>query len=357
MFKGRIIFGSALLVALALLVAGCVAVAPQPAAQPQAPAAEEVATQAEAEEASPAEDTMKVAMILPGPIGDQGWNTKAYLALEEYQKEGYETAYTDQVPTPDNESYLRSYAQQGFDLIVGHGFTFVDQTLKVAPEFSASYFFITAGLPPDDTELPPNVNFMQYRSEEGFYLAGMLAGLMTESNTIGFVGAQATPIVLADLAAYKLGAREVNPDVTILTVWVGAWEDPAKGREAAITQIENGADVLIHDADLTGTGALQAGKEKGVYLIGVIDDQSDIAPDLFLTSVEVDVTKAIASQVELIESGEFGGVWKPGMADGIVELAPFGPAVPEEVAKQVEERQQEIVDGTFEVPQIFEEID
>lgn len=357
MFKGRNILGVVLLVALALLVASCVVVAPQPAAEPQAPAAEGSAPQAEAAGASPIEDSIKVAMILPGPIGDQGWNTKAYLALEEYQKEGYETAYTDEVPTPDNESYLRSYAQQGFDLIVGHGFTFVDQALKVAPEFSDAHFFITAGLPPEDIELPSNVNFMQYHSEQGFYLAGMLAGLMTKSNTIGFVGAQATPIVLADLAAFKLGAREVNPDVEILTVWVGAWEDPAKGREAAITQIENGADVLIHDSDLTGTGALRAGKEKGVYLIGVIDDQSDIAPDLFLTSVKVDVTRAIASQVELIKSGSFGGVWKPGMADGIVELAPFGPAVSEEVAQQIIQRQQEIIDGSFEVPVIFEEID
>jgi basic membrane protein A len=340
MFAQRITLGVISLIVVALILAGCVMPTPAPTAQPQA------GTQ-----------VAKVAMILPGPIGDQGWNTKAYLALEEYKKLGFETAYTDQVPTPDNESYLRSYGQQGFDLIVGHGFTFVDTVMKVAPEFPNSNFFITAGLPPEGVEIPKNVNFMQYKSEQSYYLAGMLAGLMTKSNKIGYVGAQATPICLADLAAFKLGAREVNPNIEVMSVWVGAWEDPAKGREAAITQIDNGADVLIHDADLTGTGALRAAKEKGVYAIGCVDDQSSIAPELFLTSAMIDVTGAIGAQMDRIEQGEFGGVWKPGMKEGVIALAPFGPAVPEDVRKKVEERRDEIVNGSFEVPAIYEEIE
>lgn len=298
-----------------------------------------------------------VAMILPGPIGDQGWNTKAYLALEKFKENGYTTAYTDEVPTPDNESYLRSYGQQGYKLIVGHGFTFVDQVMKVAPEFPESNYFVTAGLPPEGKEVPSNVSFMQYRSEEGFYLAGMIAGLMTESDTIGYVGAQATPICLADLAAYKKGAREVNSSVEIMRVWVGAWEDPSQGREAAVTMINNGVDVLIHDADLTGTGALRAAKEEGVYMMGTVDDQSDIAPELCLTSVVIDVTNAITDQMERIKEGNFGGIWKPGMAEGIIELAPYGPALPSEVKSTVEERKKEIKEGSFEVPSIYKEIE
>jgi basic membrane protein A len=340
MLTHRVTNGVISLLVIALILVGCGQAAPQPTAEPGA-----------------ATGKGKIAMILPGPIGDQGWNTKAYLALDEYKKQGYETAYTDQVATPDNESYLRSYGQQGFDLVVGHGFTFVDSVMKVSPEFPDSHFFITAGLPPENTEIPENVNFMQYKSEQSYYLAGMLAGLMTKSNKIGFVGAQSTPICLADLAAFKLGAREVNPNVEVMSVWVGAWEDPAKGREAAITQIENGADVLIHDADLTGTGALRAAKEKGVYAMGCVDDQSQIAPDQMLTSAMIDVTGAIAVQMDRIESGQFGGVWKPGMKEGVIGLAPFGKAVPDDVRKQIEQRRQEIIDGKFEVPSIYEEID
>ena len=353
MFKNRIIWGIVSILVIASLLVGCSSAAPEPeqASEPEPAAAVE-----ESESGTDA-GPGKVAMILPGPIGDQGWNTKAYLALEEYEKKGFETAYTDEVPTPDNESYLRSYAQQGFDLIIGHGFTFVDSVLKVAPEFPDSNFFITAGLPPEDVEVPSNVNFMQYKSEQGFYVAGIMAGLKTETGKIGYVGAQATPICLADLAAFKLGAREVNPDIEVMSVWVGAWEDPAKGREAAIAQIDNGVDVLIHDADLTGTGALRAAKERGILMMGTVDDQSEIAPDLFLTSVKIDVTKAIASQMDLIEAGKFGGVWKPGMSEGIIQLASFGPAVTDDVRTQAEQREQEIVDGSFEVPSIYEEIE
>jgi basic membrane protein A len=349
MLEKSIRLGVILLLAMVLVVTGCGPATPEQTAEPEA-TVEEV-------EAEPVPEQRSVAMVLPGAIGDQGWNTKAYLALQEYEKQGYETAYVDEVPDADNESYLRSYAEQGYDLIVGHGFTFVDQAMKVGLEYPDSSFFVTAGLPPEGEDLPPNVSFMQYKAEQGCYLAGMLAGLMTETNIIGYVGAQSTPICLADLAAYKLGAREVNPDVEIMTVWVGVWADPAKGKETALTLIDNGADVLIHDADLTGTGALQAGKERGVYVIGMIDDQSEIAPDLFLTSVLVDVSKAIASQMDFVETGTFGGVWKPGIADDIVGIAPFGPAVPDDVAEQILERQQEIADGAFEVPSIYEEID
>jgi basic membrane protein A len=316
-----------------------------------APAAEEpAAPESEAEKGS-------VAMILPGPIGDQGWNTKAYLALEEYEKQGYRTAYVDEVPDADNEGYLRSYGEQGFDLVVGHGFTFVDPVMKVAGDFPDTHYFVTAGLPAEGAELPANVGFMQYHSEQGCYLAGMLAAMLSEADRIGYVGAQPTPICLADLAAYKMGAREVKPDIEVMEVWAGVWNDPAKGKEVALTLIDSGADVLIHDADLTGTGALQAGKERGVHLIGMIDDQSDVAPEFFLTSVLVDVSEAIASQMDLIESGDFGGVWKPGIPDGIVDIAPFGPDVPDDVAQEIEERKQEIANGDFEVPAIYEEID
>jgi basic membrane protein A len=229
--------------------------------------------------------------------------------------------------------------------------------LKVAPDFPESHFFVTAGLPAEGTEIPENVSFMQYKSEEGAYLAGMLAAMTSKSNIIGYVGAQPTPICLADLAAYKMGAREVNPDIQVMSVWTGVWDDPAKGKEAALTMIDNGADVLIHDADLTGTGAMQAAKERGAYAIGMVDDQSSIAPELFLTSVLLNVTKGIGDQMDLIANGTFGGVWKPGIKEGVIDIAALGPAVPEDMAKKIMDRRQEIVDGTFQVPAIYEEIE
>lgn len=298
-----------------------------------------------------------VAMVLPGPIGDQGWNTKAYQALELYKKAGLKTAYVDSVPNPDNEASLRSFGKQGYDLVVGHGFTFVDPVLKVAPEFPKTNFFVTAGLPPADAKLPSNVSFMQYKSEEGFYLAGMLAAKMSKTGNIGYIGAMSTPICLADLAAYKMGAREINPNIKVVSAWVGSFDDPVKGRDAGLAQIANGVDVMIHDADSTGTGALKAAIEKGIKVIGAVDDQSALGPDNFLSSVTIDVTRAIAEQNDLIAAGKFGGIWKPGMAEGIIGLAPLGASVPQDVKDLIAKRQQEIASGAFKVESIYKEID
>lgn len=343
-----------LVVVLAVLVAVLVSCAPVPATT--APAAAPAATAAPAA-AQPAASEKSVAMVLPGPIGDQGWNTKAYLALEEYKKDGIKTAYVDSVPDPDNEASLRSYGKQNYSLVVGHGFTFVDPVMKVAPEFPGTNFFVSAGLPPADAKLPANVSFMQYKSEEGFYLAGMLAAKMSKTGTIGYIGAMATPICLADLAAYKMGAREINPQIKVVSVWVGSFDDPAKGRDAGLAQVANGVDVMIHDADSTGGGALKAAVEKGILVIGSVDDQSAMGPDNFLSSVTIDVTNAIAQQLDLVAAGQFGGIWKPGMKEGIIGMAPFGPAVPQDVKDLITKRQQEIVAGTFKVESIYEEID
>jgi basic membrane protein A len=301
------------------------------------------------------EEEGSVALIVPGPIG-MAWNTKAYLALQAYENQGYKTAYVDEVPDVDNEAHLRTFGQQGYDLIVGHGFTFVDPVAKVAPEFPDSNYFITAGLPAEGQELSENIGYMKYHSEQATYLAGMLAALMSESGVIGYVGAQPTPICLADLAGYKMGAREINPDIQVMQVWTGVWDDPATGKEAALAMIDNGADALMHDADLTGSGALQAAKERGVYAIGMVDDESSIAPDLFLTSVMLNITAAIEAQMGLIEAGEFGGVYAPGIKEGVIDIAPIGEFVPDDIAKMIMDRRQEIVDGTFEVEAIYEEI-
>ncbi len=150
----------------------------------------------------------------------------------------------------------------------------------------------------------------------------------------------------------------MNPDVTILGVLTGTFEDPEKGREAALAQIANGADVIMQTADSTGMGAIQVAKEKGVYIIGYGGDQSEIAPELFLTSLVVDNPKTIALQVQRIEDGTFGGsAWVAGIKEGIIDIAPFGAMVPQEVIDQVLAMRDKIISGEFTVPEIYERID
>jgi len=298
----------------------------------------------------------RIALVLPGSIADAGWNAHAYQALQELAAQGYETAYTESCPIPDMEAALRTYAEEGYDLIIGHGFEFGTPTLAVAPSFPNTYFFVS-GKCPKDVAIPPNVQFMDQLEFEGAFLCGVVAGLMTRTNKIAHVAGMEIPTQLANLAAYTKGAELVNPDVKVLSVITGTFEDPEKGREAALSLIALGADVLFQTADSTGMGAMQAAKEKGVYIIGYAGDQRDIAPDLVLTSNIVDITKAIVLQVERIEAGTFGGsVWRAGIKEGVVDIGPFGPMVPEEVKEIVTILRRAIISGYLQPPEIYERL-
>jgi basic membrane protein A len=298
-----------------------------------------------------------VALLLPGSIGDAGWNANAYKGLQEIEAQGIETAYTESVPIPDIEAAFRGYAEQGYTLVIGHGFEFGEPALKVASDFPEVSFHVSGKAPPG-VEIPPNLGFLDQQEYQGAYLSGMVAGLMTETGKIGYVGGMEIPPQLANLAAYTLGAQSVNPDVEILGVLTGTFEDPEKGREAAMAQIGNGIDILMQTADSTGMGAIQAAQEKGIYLIGYGGDQSEIAPELFLTSLVVNNPMAIALQVDRIKDGTFGGsVWVAGINEDIIDIAPFGDMVPQEVQDQVMAVREQIVSGEFEAPEIYDRID
>ena len=358
MRRQNIVVPLILVMVLSLVLVQCgPAQTPSPT-QPSAPTGAAAPTQppAPTEVAAPPEK-IRVALLLPGSIGDAGWNANAYKGLQEIAAQGIETAYTESIPIPDIEAAFRGYAEQGYTLIIGHGFEFGEPALKVAPDFPNVFFHVSGKAPPN-VEIPKNVGFLDQQEFQGAYLCGVLAGLMTKTNKVGYVGGMEIPPQLANLAAFTKGAQSVNPNVEILGVLTGTFEDPEKGREAAMAQIGNGIDILMQTADSTGMGAIQAAKEKGIYIIGYGGDQSEIAPDLFLTSLVVNNPKAIALQVDRIKQGTFGGsVWVAGIKEGIIDIAPFGPMVPKEVQDQIMALRQDIIDGKFIVPEIYERID
>lgn len=314
-------------------------------------------TKEEAPPPATEQDEISVALLLPGSIGDAGWNGNAYLGLQQIAEEGYETAFTESIPIADIEAAFRGYAEQGFTLIIGHGFEFGEPALKVAPDFPGTNFHVSGKAPPD-ISIPQNVSFLDQQEYQGAYLCGVLAGLMTETNKLGYVGGMEIPPQLSNLAAFTTGARSVNPDVEILAVLTGTFEDPEKGREAAQTQIANGVDIIMQTADSTGIGAIQVAIEQGVYIIGYGGDQSEMAPDLFLSSLVVNNPMAIAMQVERIEAGTFGGsMWVAGINEDIIDIAPFGPAVPDEIGSRITALREDIINGDLVVPEIFDRID
>lgn len=296
----------------------------------------------------------KIALLLPGTITDHGWNANAHAGLEKLKGEGYETAYTEMVVAANMEATFRNYAKEGYDLLIGHGGQFGDAALRVAADYPEKYFFVFGPAPDENAEMPDNMCFVDEGEFEGAYLAGVLAALTTESNVIGYVGGEDISTQRADKNAFIEGVASIDPAIDVQVIIAGTFEDSAKGKESALALIEQGADVLMHSADSTGVGVIEAAKEQEVYVIGYGTDQSNLAGEYILTSIIINIPDAIVQQLDRIEQGNFAGVYKQGLEVGLIALAPYGPSVPEEVRTQVDETEEQIISGEVEVTLSYE---
>jgi simple sugar transport system substrate-binding protein len=217
----------------------------------------------------------------------------------------------------------------------------MNPTIKVAPQFPDVAFMHATGY-----KSAKNVGIYNARFYEGRYLAGIVAGKMTKKNVAGYVGAFPIPEVLQGINAFMRGMRSVNPKAEIKVVWVNSWFDPGKEREAALTLIAQGADVVSHHTD--STAVVQAAEEKGVWAVGYHSDMSKFGPKAHLTAATHhwgDIYTKAAQDV-------LAGKWKPmnvwgGIKDNMVKLAPINPAVPAEVKEQVAKVEKDIVAGKF----------
>lgn len=305
---------------------------------------------------------IKVALLLPGSLNDGGWNANAYAGLMALKDQGYEVAFTESVAISAIEEAFNNYASQGYNLVVGHGFEFGEPAMRVAPQYPDVKFFVS-GMMPDgvaEADIPANVGFMDMKEYEAAYLAGIVAAGMTKTGKIGYVAGMEIPSQLSNLAAFVTAVNTYNPDAKVYGIVTGTFEDPAKGQEAAKAQIELGADVIAQSADSTGMGAIEAAIAAGVYIIGYGGDQNELAPDLVLTSFVTKNADVIQMQAKRIEEGTFGGLWSPGVADGICYLAPYhnlDSVIPDAVKANVEKAKADIISGALVVPAIYERID
>lgn len=295
----------------------------------------------------------KIALLLPGVITDQSWNTNAYIGLQQLMEEGYECTYTESVANADVESTFRIYADQGYDLIIGHGSQFGDAAIAVAADYPDQYFFVV-GNQPAGTECPENVGFIYNTGVYVAYMAGACAALNSESGTIGYLGGIESDSQLAMKFAYIDGAKQVNPDINVIDVMAGTFDDSALGKEAAMAMIEQGADVLTHTCDTTGLGLIEAAKEANVKVIGYGTDQSSLAPDLVITSIVEDIPTIIASLPGRIEDGIFGGLWTVKLDDHIKYLADYASFVPDDVKAELDDLYDKLVSGEIEVEERYE---
>jgi basic membrane protein A and related proteins len=304
---------------------------------------------------------LKVALVTDALFSDGGWGASAYNASQVLKdKYGLELTTQENIAIPDIEPTLRDAAEAGTDLILAHGFEWGDPALKVAQDYPNTRFVVFTGLTNST-----NVASIFPMQQEGSFLLGALAGLMTKTNSLGCVGGKAYPNIINIFEGFKQGAKMVNPNVKITCVFIDDFQNPAKGKEAGLSLINNGADFLTHVADLSGQGVIQAADEKGVYALGVVADQNKLGPDTVLSSFVLDIEKAFDEAIRMVQNGNFSGqIYRPGLetgkggpGPGIVYLASFhnlDSKVPADVKSKLAQMIQDVIDHKISVPERVE---
>ena len=325
------------LVAAVAALAACGKEEAPPKAEAKAP---------EAKAAAPAEP-FKAAWIYVGPVGDAGWTFAHDLARKNVEAEfggKVKTTFVEKVPEgADAERVIRDLASQGNKIIFATSFGFMGPMLKVAPEFPDVKFEHATGY-----KTAPNMRIYDAKFYEDAYLAGVIAGSMSKTGTLGFVASFPIPEVLRNINAFTLGAQSVNPKIKTRVVWVNSWFDPPKESEAAQSLINGGADVLLQNTD--STAVLQTAEKNGKFAFGWDSDMSTVAPKAHLGSAIVDWSNYYKKAVREAMDGSWKTdrtVW--GVKEGQNDLAKIADAVPEEGKKKVAAVKDAMKAGAFEV--------
>ena len=311
------------------------------------PAASTPAPAPVAAPAPPPPDPLKVGFIYVGPVGDAGWSFAHDLgrkAIEAKFGDKIKTSFVEKVPEgADAERVIRDLVAQGNKVIFATSFGYMDAMEKVAKDHPEVYFEHATGYKTAD-----NFRVYEARFYEDAYMAGVVAGRMTKTNTLGFVGSFPIPEVLRNINAYTLGAQSVNPKISTKVVWVNTWFDPPKESEAAQSLINAGADVLLQNTD--STAVLQTAEKNGKYAFGWDSDMSAFAPKAHLASCVVNWAPYYEKTINEV----LGKTWKTevtkwGTKEGVNEFAKIAEFVPAEVKAEVEKIKAGLKEGSFAV--------
>jgi basic membrane protein A len=307
-----------------------------------------------ADSASGSAKAFKVALLTPGPISDQSWNGSAYEGLLRIKDSiaGAQISHIQTKTPAEFEENFRQYGAAGYSLVIGHGFEFQDAAARVGPEFPKTIYITTGG-----NTVGANVAAMSFSFEEPSYLAGIVAGAVTKSGTIGCIGGTELPPVKSAFEAFAAGARSINPKVKVLVSYIGDWEDASAGKEQALAQLSRGADVIFQDADAAGLGAFQAVREaKTAYIIGSNANQNAVAPEVTLGSAVIDVPHAFMVVAREVNGGHFQPrVVKLDMRLDVVRWTPnpaLASRIPPAAMRVLDSVRTQMVAGTFALPAV-----
>ncbi|GGL68313.1 BMP family ABC transporter substrate-binding protein [Wenxinia marina] len=294
-----------------------------------------------------AQEPIKVGFVYVGPIGDGGWtyqHNEGRLALEEHFGDQVETIYQESVPEgPDAERVLTQMALQGADIIFTTSFGYMEATNNVAAQFPDVKFEHATGY----MRNTPNVATYDARFYEGRAVIGTIAGHMTQTNKIGYIGSFPIPEVIQGINSSFLHARKVNPDVEMVVVWAYTWIDPAKEADAAKALLEQGVDVILQHTDSTAPQAAAA-EAGNVYTFGQASDMAAFKPTPRIASIIDNWAPYYIERIQALMDGtwESTHTWG-GIGDGEVEIGEITDAVPAEVKAEAEQMIADIASGAY----------
>jgi len=297
-----------------------------------------------------AADQPRVALILSiGGVGDEAFNLAAYRGYLK-AKEAFDMQIDLVEPgdVAEFEEHHHHYAEMGYDLIIAIGFYQEVVVEEIAPQYPDIHFALV------DAEVDlPNVTSITFKEHEGSFLVGVVAGMMTDSNKVGFVGGIEMPLIQKFQIGYMEGVNYVNPEARIFVSYAGDFVDPGKGKEIAISQFEQGVDVIFHAAGGTGTGVIEASEEHCFFSIGVDSDQDHLAPGKVLTSmlkrVDIAVYEIIGDLIDgTLESGVISlGIEEEGV--GTTDFQYTRDIIPDEVFNTLDEVKNKLIAGEIEI--------
>jgi simple sugar transport system substrate-binding protein len=294
---------------------------------------------------APKPEPLKVAFAYVGPVGDGGWtfaHDSARKALEKEFGDKIVTSFVENVPeSADAERVIRDMATQGNKLIFGTTFGYMETMLKVAPDFKDVKFEHATGYKTAD-----NLRTYDSRTYEGAYMAGVIAGKMTKSNTLGVVASVPIPEVIRNINSFTLGAQSSNPKVKTKVVWVNEWFNPPKETEAATSLINGGADVLFQNTD--SPAVLKTAQDKGKRAFGWDSDMTAYGPKAHLASSVINWGPYYIKATKDVLEGTWatGQSWW-GVKEGAIDIVSIAEDVPAETKAKIDEIKKGLTDGSF----------
>lgn len=322
-----------LLMVLALIVAACA----------DDDADETTTTAAETTTTAAAADPIRVAFIYDGEADDGGWNETHEIGRKHLvaNMDNVETTFVENVsPGSEFQAAFEDFASQGYDMVVCTTYCQDDINL-VAPNYPDTVFLSWAAW-----QLLPNTGAYDAASEDGRYLDGIIAGSIADVTFIGYPGGFPIEEVVRNINAFTIGAREMNPDIEVQAVWINSWYDPTAEQQAAQALVDAGANGLAAEVNAPAVASVAEAEGIGYTHYGI--DRSDIAPQSWLSSFTYNWGPYYLAQAQALADGTWESEIVYGsMGEGIVGMSSFGPMVSEETIALVEEKKQQIIDGTL----------